>query len=93
VTVRALGDRVDFTLPAGGCYVFVDLARALRRATPVELLGRAIDAGVALAPGDAFGAGYERCARLCFTSVEPATLAEALARLAGVLDGQGGEGP
>jgi aspartate/methionine/tyrosine aminotransferase len=89
VTLAALAGRADFVAPDGGCYVFVDLTRALRGGTLVELLGRAIDAGVALAPGDAFGAGYENFARLCFTAVEPGALPEALARLVGVLDAAG----
>ena len=84
--MAALAGRAAFVVPDGGCYVFVDLTRAIGSGTPVELLGRAIDAGVALAPGDAFGAGYERYARLCFTAVEPGALTEALARLVGVLD-------
>jgi aspartate/methionine/tyrosine aminotransferase len=86
MTVAALAGRADFVAPDGGCYVFMDLTRALRGAPLVGLLERAIDAGVALAPGDAFGAGYERCARLCFSAVEPGALAEGLARLVGVLD-------
>ncbi len=86
-TVLALNGRADFVAPDGGCYVFVDLTRAIGGGTPVSLLERAIDAGVALAPGDAFGAGYERWARLCFTAVGPTDLAQGLARLVGVLDG------
>jgi DNA-binding transcriptional MocR family regulator len=35
----------------------------------LALLERAVDRGVLLAPGDAFGAGYETCARLCTTAV------------------------
>ncbi len=89
VTVAALTGRADFVVPDGGCYVFVDLTRAIGDGTLVALLERAIDAGVALAPGDAFGAGYERYARLCFTAVPPSALLEGLARLVGVLDGAG----
>ncbi len=86
-TVRALAGRVDFVAPAGGSYVFADLSRALRGGSALELLGRAIDAGVALAPGDAFGEGYGHWARLCFTAVPPDALDDALARLTRVLDG------
>ena len=35
----------------------------------IALLERAVDRGVLLAPGDAFGAGYDTCARLCTTAV------------------------
>ena len=85
ITLDALAGRADFAAPDGGCYVFLDLTRSLRGGTAVALLERAIDAGVALAPGDAFGAGYERCARLCFTSVPPEALRAGLARLLTVL--------
>lgn len=71
---------------AGGSYVFLDLAPALRGRTLTSLLERAIDAGVLLAPGEAFGAGFETWARLCFTAVPPAGLDEALGRLRRVLD-------
>jgi DNA-binding transcriptional MocR family regulator len=41
-----------------------------RGARPLlALLERAVDRGVLLAPGDAFGAGYDACARLCTTAV------------------------
>ncbi|MEZ4404985.1 MAG: pyridoxal phosphate-dependent aminotransferase [Polyangiales bacterium] len=83
-TVRALEGRVDFVAPAGGSYVFADLGRG---GGALEVLGRAIDAGVALAPGDAFGEAYGSWARLCFTAVPPDALDDALARLTAVLDG------
>jgi aspartate/methionine/tyrosine aminotransferase len=61
----------------GGTFLFLDFTPAFaamgpERAGPrplLTLLEHAVDRGVLLAPGDAFGAGYESCARLCTTAV------------------------
>jgi aspartate/methionine/tyrosine aminotransferase len=74
VTARALaGSGVRFHLAEGATYLFLDFAPAFA-ALDVErpllaLLARAVDRGVLLAPGDAFGDGYATSARLCFTAV------------------------
>ena len=49
-----------------------------------ELLPRALAAGVGFVPGAAFAvhADQTRAARCCYASVDEATLAEAVARLA-----------
>jgi len=49
-----------------------------------ELLSRALAAGVAYVPGSAFAVHTDqtRAARCCYASVDEATLAEAVARLA-----------
>lgn len=87
VVVEALrGAPVDFSVAEGGSYLFVDFARALGDRPLLALLERAIDHGVLLAPGEAFGAGFERCARLCFTSVPRAVLVDGVARLRRALD-------
>lgn len=76
--LRALaGAPIDVHRAEGATYLFLDFARAFaamgpERAGPrplFALLERAVDRGVLLAPGDAFGAGYDTCARLCTTSV------------------------
>ncbi len=76
--LRALsGAPVTVRAPQGATYLFVDFAPAfaemapeLRGARPLlALLERAVDRGVLLAPGDAFGASYDTCARLCTTAV------------------------
>jgi aspartate/methionine/tyrosine aminotransferase len=67
--------------PDGGSYLFVDFAPVLGGRPLRELLERAIDRGVLLAPGDGFGDGYATWARLCFTSVPPARLRVGLERL------------
>jgi aspartate/methionine/tyrosine aminotransferase len=67
--------------PGGGSYLFVDFAPVLAGRPLRELLERAIDRGVLLAPGDGFGEGYATWARLCFTSVPPERLRIGLERL------------
>jgi aspartate/methionine/tyrosine aminotransferase len=78
------GAPIDFHVPDGATYLFLDFKRALGPGGPAEgaptagvateglqaLLERAIDRGVLLAPGEAFGNAYaESFARLCFTAV------------------------
>ncbi len=76
--MRALaGAPVKVHAADGATYLFVDFAPAFEAMGPERagarplfaLLERAVDRGVLLAPGDAFGAGYETCARLCTTAV------------------------
>jgi len=68
-------------VPEGGSYAFVDFAPVLGERPLTELLERAIDKGVLLAPGDGFGDGFASWARLCFTSVPRPRLVEGVARL------------
>ncbi|MCA9603891.1 MAG: hypothetical protein KC417_17790 [Myxococcales bacterium] len=49
------------------------------------MLERCVDGGVLLTPGGASGRDYESFIRLCFTSVEPGALDDALQRLRTVL--------
>lgn len=60
---------IDFHVAEGGVYHFCDFSRQLGDRSVSVLLERAIQNGVMLAPGAAFGAAYERCARVCYTSV------------------------
>lgn len=79
--LEALAALPGFTVaePAGAFYVFARVDQAADSAAWTRrLLERA---GVALAPGTAFGPGGEGSIRLCFASTE-ATIREALARLA-----------
>lgn len=80
---RALG----LAEPEGGTFLFFDAAPWLRAGEKdaLPLLERCLDAGVLLTPGSACGRDYQRWIRLCFTSVPPEQLDEALAVLAGVL--------
>ncbi len=65
----------------GGSYLFLDFASVLSGRPLTELLAHAVDHGVLLAPGTAFGVAHAERARLCFTAVSPAELDEGLERL------------
>lgn len=92
VTVKALaGAPIDFHPAEGAAYLFLDFAPAIaRRPDPRALfaiLERAVDRGVLLAPGDAFGSAYAAsCARLCFTAVPPAQVVRGVERLLDAVD-------
>jgi DNA-binding transcriptional MocR family regulator len=76
-------------VPAGGSFFFLDLRARLAGREPNELFERVIDAGVLVAPGRAFGAGYDAFARLCFTGAPVADLVEGVERFGRVLEGMG----
>ncbi len=87
VTLRALdGTGATAHAPDGGSYVFVDFATVLQGRPLGQLLERAIDRGVLLAPGNGFGHAFATWARLCFTSVPRPRLVEGLDRLRGAID-------
>jgi aspartate/methionine/tyrosine aminotransferase len=75
-----------FSPPDGGSYVFIDFEPVLRERPLRDLLERAIDRGVLLAPGPAFGEAFGTWARLCFTSVPRDRLLEGIARLRQAID-------
>jgi hypothetical protein len=52
----------------------------------IALLERAVDRGVLLAPGDAFGTGYDTCARLCTPAVPVERVLVGIERLLEALD-------
>jgi aspartate/methionine/tyrosine aminotransferase len=78
----------------GATYLFVDFAPAFEAMGPslagerplIALLERAVDRGVLLAPGDAFGTGYDTCARLCTTAVPVDRVLVGIERLLEALD-------
>jgi aspartate/methionine/tyrosine aminotransferase len=81
-TLEALGGSGAVARPpGGGSYVFLDFAPVLRGRSLTELLERAIDHGVLLAPGDGFGDAFGTWARLCFTSVPRPRLLAGISRL------------
>lgn len=79
-TARALG----LAMPPGGTFLFFDLSRW---GEPSEVLQRALDGGVMLTPGGACGAAFSGWARICFTSLPPAELGDAVSRLLPSLSG------
>ncbi|MBM3328741.1 MAG: pyridoxal phosphate-dependent aminotransferase [Calditrichaeota bacterium] len=70
------------TLPClGGFYFWVELGDGWEQLSAEDQVGRMLEAGVALAPGEYFGRDYRNWARLCFTVVPPDRLREGVARL------------
>jgi N-succinyldiaminopimelate aminotransferase len=83
---RVSSETLGLPMPAGGTFLFFDAGPYLRG--DEDLMGfleRCLDAGVMLTPGSASGRDFERWARLCYTSVPPDELTEALERLKTVL--------
>jgi len=77
-------DALGVARPAGGTFLFMDVAEHLGPGDTdcTAFLERCADVGVLLTPGRSCGADYAKWVRLCFTSVPPAELAAALQRLA-----------
>jgi 2-aminoadipate transaminase len=87
----AVADRlpaVTCTTPTGGMFCWLEFPAGI---DTTELLSRALAAGVAFVPGSAFAvhADQTRAARCCYASVDEATLAEAVARLASCVSSAG----
>lgn len=59
--------QAKFFHPKAGAYVFLDLTKEAR-GDIWRVIDAALDAGVSLAPGGAFGPSYASWARLCFTA-------------------------
>jgi aspartate/methionine/tyrosine aminotransferase len=83
----ALAERaIPHRMPAGGSFVFLDLSGPLAGKPLQRLLELAIDRGVLLAPGDAFGRDYSSFVRLCFTGAEIDRVLEGIDGLARAID-------
>jgi aspartate/methionine/tyrosine aminotransferase len=86
------GAKLRFHVAEGATYLFLDFAPAIAAAgVPADralyaILERAIDRGVLLAPGDAFGSGYGSFARLCFSSVALPSVLKGIERLREAVD-------
>jgi aspartate/methionine/tyrosine aminotransferase len=73
-------------MPDGGTFLFFDTTPYLRPGENVMgFLERCLEGGVMLTPGSASGQAYESWARICFTTVTPAELSEALGCLKKIL--------
>lgn len=77
---------VTAVAPAGGSFFFFDVGERLGKAPLQALLERAIDNGVLLAPGDAFGTHFTTWLRLCFTGVPLDRTLEGVTRLQRALE-------
>jgi aspartate/methionine/tyrosine aminotransferase len=74
------GAPVRFHVADGATYLFVDFQRPV-----LPILERAVDRGVLLAPGDAFGS-YGNFARLCFTAVPVDAVVRGIERLRSAIE-------
>lgn len=79
--VGGLGPRAR--APHGAAYVFLDCGSP---EAAWDLLERALDRGVATAPGADFGPSYAHCLRICFSSVPLAGVRRGASLLRGLLD-------
>lgn len=77
-------DALGVPRPQGGTFLFLDVSRYSSPGAEdcSGFLERCADEGVLLTPGRSCGTDYPTWVRLCFTSVPPAQLALALAKLA-----------
>ena len=75
------GSGVRVSLAEGGVYLFLDFADVLRGRSLAVLLERAVEEGVLLAPGEAFGEAFKTSARLCYTATPLDRLLEGITRL------------
>jgi arginine:pyruvate transaminase len=80
------GSGLRFALAEGATYLFLDFSDVLGGRPLAVALERALDHGVLLAPGDAFGRDFDRCARLCYTAVPRPQLADGIARLRAAIE-------
>ncbi len=73
--------------PPAGTFLFVDVRAHMREgeADATGFLERCVEAGVLLTPGQASGKDFGTWVRLCFTTLPPDELDEALAKLRTVL--------
>lgn len=73
-------------VPQAGTFLFTDARRFFRDGEDCAgFLTRCLEAGVLLTPGVACGRDFESSVRLCFTSVGPLALDDALSRLRSVI--------
>lgn len=83
---RRAADTLGIARPEAGTFLFFDASAWLAPGEDVvAFLERCLDAGVLLTPGSASGRDFARWARLCFTTVPPTELEDALGRLSSVL--------
>ena len=68
--------RVSATVPDGGFYTLLDLS-AWSHGTD-DFINECVSQGVSLAPGRAFGTGYDQYARLCYSVVSHEDLKEGI---------------
>ncbi|MFC2170714.1 pyridoxal phosphate-dependent aminotransferase [Calditrichota bacterium] len=73
--------QVPYIEPEGSFYLFLDLRDKWKGRSDSEKLESMLNAGVAMSPGEAFGAEYDGWARFCFIAEPPDRIAEAARRV------------
>jgi N-succinyldiaminopimelate aminotransferase len=89
---REAARRLGLSPPKGGTFLFLDVRASLDESGIHGLLLRCVDRGLILAPGDACGAQYGHCLRLCFTSAPPEQVLRGVELLAQMLNRSPGLG-
>jgi aspartate/methionine/tyrosine aminotransferase len=79
--------RVDAPLPEGAYYYFFPILGYLRGRTTTEVVEALLDAGVAVAPGEDFGADFANWIRICFAGEATPRVLLGVERLNRVLAG------
>lgn len=79
--------RFDARLPDGAYYFFFNAEKYLRGRRITDVVNSCLDAGVSVAPGEDFGAGYGNWLRICFAGESPERVMLGVERLNGVLVG------
>jgi aspartate/methionine/tyrosine aminotransferase len=77
---------IRFSTAEGGTYLFLDFTDVLEDKSLAFLLQRAIERGVLIAPGEAFGKDYATWGRLCFTAVPLPRMLDGISRLRAAVD-------
>jgi len=80
--------RLDAPLPEAGYFFFFPVAEHLHGRDYWEVVEACLDEGVAVAPGDSFGASYGTYIRLCFTGEPRERLEKGIDRFNMVLFGR-----
>ena len=72
--------------PTNGTFIFMDIAATLIHRTLDSFMEDCIAEKMLLAPGSAFGKGYETHIRICFTSAPPNVVVEGAKVLRGIIN-------
>lgn len=82
----AVADVLNVAHPTNGTFIFMDVSKYLGSRTFDQFMEACIEQKLLLAPGSAFGDGYENCIRICFTCVDLPTAIEGAQILKDVLE-------
>ena len=84
-TAKKCSEILGLPIPSGSTFLFFDVTRYLNGRDFDEILLACIQQKLLLAPGSAFGKGYENYIRVCFTSTKPEVTIQGMKILASIL--------